>query len=261
MHPFIERLGLAALRRLAPRASDSFARQALYIASRPLVDRTLDRLADGRHAAVRGGPFAGLKMLKQSSGTSHVAKILGTYEAQLHGWIERVIAASPGLIVNVGCGDGYYLCGMALRLPLAQAIGFDTDPLCRREAAETAAANGLARVRIEAEATPAALQAALVDGTIVIVDCEGAEGDILDPARTPRLRTCTMLIELHDHLVPNTTQMLHARFQDSHRIEERAQTIALPESMADRPEIERLALVCEHRECAQGWMLLTPRAA
>lgn len=260
MHPMIERLALATLRRIAPRASDAFARNALYIASRPLVERTMDAFSSGAVAVVRSGPFAGLKMLRHSSGTAHVAKILGTYEAQLTPWIERLVANQPSRVVNIGCGDGYYLSGMALRLPGIPCIGFDAQSLCRQEAADTAALNDVSsQVSVKGLADTAALNEVLVDDALLIVDCEGAELDILDPAKSPALLRCDILVELHDYLAPGATAALVARFAATHDIDTVGSLHSPSADLAHLPEIVHLMIVCENRDVSQEWMLLTAR--
>ena len=57
-----------------------------------------------------------------------VLKLLGQYETVFHDPIERAIAESPRLIVNVGCADGYYAVGLALRAAGAHVLAHDLAP-------------------------------------------------------------------------------------------------------------------------------------
>lgn len=260
LHRLLERATLALLRRVAPRASQSFATQALYIAAAPHARRAIEALADGEICRVRSGPFAGLKMLRDSPGTGHLAKILGTYETQLAPWIEAAIARKPARVINVGCGDGYYLSGMALRLPQSACFGFDTDAMTQRLARRTAELNGVGdRIVVEGFCTPQRLNELCGEHAFLIVDCEGGEDPLLDPTVAPRLASTTILIELHDFIVPGIGETLARRFAASHRIDIVGQAVAWPEQLPDMPESLRLALACENRGHAQHWMLLTPR--
>ena len=63
--------------------------------------------------------------------------------------------------------------------------------------------------RIEDDASP-----------IVICDVEGDEDRLLDPVAVPPLRSATILVELHDFLVPGIGQKLRERFANTHAIGE-----------------------------------------
>ncbi len=254
---FAERATLALLRRVAPRATDTFAPQALYIAGSPTVDRELDRLAENGVLTVRQGPFKGLKLPRQSSGTALAAKMLGTYEAQLAPWVETIVASRPATLVNVGCSDGYYLNGFAMRLPGTRVVGYDISTKARDEAAKVAQLNRVT-VEIRSEATAASLDADLANGGVLVIDVEGAEVGLLDPTASPSLQRTTILVELHDLIEPGATPLLLSRFRDSHDVVLFDQQPVLPSGFDHLPEILRLALVCEHRGGAQQWALLVP---
>ena len=49
-------------------------------------------------------------------------------------------------------------------------------------------------------------------------DCEGGEVTLLDPVKTPALRNCEILCEVHEFYAPNATAILVERFKESHKI-------------------------------------------
>jgi hypothetical protein len=55
-------------------------------------------------------------------------KFLGTYELELHRVIERAIELRPKYVLNVGCAEGFYPVGLAIRLSDAQIFAADADP-------------------------------------------------------------------------------------------------------------------------------------
>jgi hypothetical protein len=49
-------------------------------------------------------------------------KFLGTYERELHRVIERAIWRRPKYVLNIGCAEGFYAVGLAIRLNDAQVL-------------------------------------------------------------------------------------------------------------------------------------------
>src|SRR5438105_426555 len=78
--------------------------------------------ADLRELTVLDGPFRGLRYPSASSLHSGLLpKLLGTYEAELHGPIEHLLKSRTyGAVVDVGAAEGYYAVGFALRCPEAR---------------------------------------------------------------------------------------------------------------------------------------------
>jgi hypothetical protein len=61
---------------------------------------------------------------------------------------------------------------------------------------------------------------AKTERSLLIVDCEGAELELLDQMLLPGLLGCDMIIECHDFVNPDITKILKQRFSESHDIEE-----------------------------------------
>ena len=86
----------------------------------------------GRELTVRSGPFTGMKYPKaEAAGSAFIPKLLGSYERELHPMIERLIAKGYDDVIDVGCAEGYYATGMALRLPGARVHAYDTSETAR----------------------------------------------------------------------------------------------------------------------------------
>jgi len=220
--------------------------------------------------ATARGPFKGVRQ-----GPVHFRSTLaGTYERELDEWFERLLGPSTASFeraVDVGGGTGYYAAGLALRLPRAEVTVFEIDAAARDVIADTLRRNDVSsRVRIRGECTIATLGDAL-DGdarTLLVMDVEGAERELLDPAAVAALAHTTILVETHDVFAPGAHEAIKARFAATHAIEERR---AVPRTMADYPSdlvprLRRLmpgvalASIDEMRQQPFGWMLLSPRA-
>jgi len=171
------------------------------------------------HAKVQSGPFSGMLCSAAVTGNS-IPKMLGIYELELHDIVQQIIRASYHLVIDIGCGEGYYLVGLALRLPAAKLIGFDIDPLAQSACAEQARLNNVTdRVMIQGKCDTEQLQKVLEPGSLVISDCEGHEADLFQPDLVPALSRCDILIELHEMFSPGVTETLMKRFEPTHNIE------------------------------------------
>lgn len=228
-----------------------------------------DIYVENRGLQVRGGPFKGMQYHLQPNAYGTIPALLGSMESELHGFVEYLIGLAPRRIVNVGCGNGYYAVGFARRLPECQVIGVDIEQRCREMTMSLADENGVAnRVRVEDLATAASLEAQVGEGTVLFMDCEGAELDLLDPAQTPALKSTVFLVELHDFLLRKNdpgfslTGTLVGRFKETHNL--RFRTTSTPDAFA-YPDLmewgpyQRWVALNEGRPVVMQWMLAIPK--
>jgi hypothetical protein len=167
------------------------------------------------------GPFQGLTYLDNQSGI-YPQKLLGTYEKELWPAVEAIAARDYSLIVDLGAAEGYYVCGLARRIPQARVIGFEAQHACHRYVRDLARRNGvLNRIECRGHCSALDLQSVLSDGqrTLVVCDVEGAEDDVLVPDLVPGLRHVDILVEVHDHIRPDVGARLLRRFSDTHDIQ------------------------------------------
>jgi hypothetical protein len=169
---------------------------------------------------VLAGPFRGLRYVPEAVGSVHAPKLLGTYERELHPQLAALIAHAPDVVVNIGAGEGYYAVGLARRLVQAKIIAFEADDRGRELTGRVAALNRVGRrVEVRGLCTPADLATALrgTQRPAVVIDAEGAEGEILDPVRVPDLARAVILVEVHDFISPLLGDLLLGRFAPTHR--------------------------------------------
>jgi hypothetical protein len=214
-----------AVKKVVPKPARDAVRAA-YWAARRWEERTpqkiaLRHLVDDLGGVVPAGPFAGMRSLTTLDDGCILPKLLGCYEEEIHAWIELLIDRRPSLVIDVGCASGWYTTGFAYRLPDAGVLGYDLDPGALDRAAQLARLNRVAdRVTLRQERlTPTTLGALVGPGrTLIFVDIDGPEIELLDPEEDGRLRAADVLVEFHDHLDPNISGTIVERFEDTHDI-------------------------------------------
>ncbi len=165
------------------------------------------------------GPFSGMEFLEKSAEGCHVAKLLGTYEQPLHEHIKWVIKQPYQTIINIGCAEGYYAVGLAMKMPRAKVLAFDIDIKAQESCLHLAKKNGVAdRLEIGGELKQSDLTHDLLSKGIIFCDIEGAELGLLDPLQAPAIKNIDIVVESHECLVPGVTEKLKNRFKNSHDI-------------------------------------------
>jgi|GEM_PF-311384 len=173
--------------------------------------------------SVLRGPFQGLKYPGlESFGSALAPKILGSYESELHEVVEKVIAKNYSTIIDIGCGEGYYAIGFALRMQKAEVWAYDIDPDARKLCEQMAALNGVAdRVHIDKTFTMRSLPNLSGENGFLLCDCEGAEEYIFykDPKTWDLLtKNFDLLIEIHDVFRPHISAYLYDLFSTEYDI-------------------------------------------
>ncbi len=205
---------------------------------------------------VVSGPFVGMRLAPgfERHAASPVLKLVGLYEPQLHAALERAISVRPQVVANIGCADGYYATGLAIRLPDAVVHAYDLAKSARVQTAELAGVNAVAErvvVHKRCRRFPAGID-------LVICDIEGGEDSLLTPAR---LTTATVIVETHDHVHSGLTERLGARFAPTHTVEVLDAThSAQPASLnwMSRTDLD-VALDEMRGHADQSWLVLVPR--
>ena len=182
---------------------------------------------------VLGGPFAGLDYGDVSAKCSALfPKLLGSYEAELHPYLVTAIQQRPDQVIVVGAAEGYYVAGLAALLPKAQVIAFEGSSSARRQLIKLCNLNGvMERVRIRGLCSAMDLCELPTPKSLILVDCEGAEADILTTNVISRFANSEFIVELHDGYRPGVTSLLETAFACTH-----ITTIVNAVHDLDRPE-------------------------
>ena len=216
---------------------------------------------------VHRGPFRDMTMIYREKEmiSAFLPRLLGFYEQDLHEAIEAAIARGYAAVATIGCAEGYYSVGMARRMPSAHHYAFDIDPHARELCLEAATVNGVAdRLTIAGECDHAEIAKLVTDhaSIFLIVDCEGAEDQLLDPVACPALLRADILVECHEFLVPGLTERLMQRFGGSHaiqRIEQGARNPSVLPFLHESNDIDRWLVVMEGRPKIMWWLVMKAR--
>ena len=207
---------------------------------------------------VLGGPFKGMRYSVRAAEGARAARLIGAYEASLAPVFEAIIARRVPQIVDIGCAEGYYAVGLALRLPDSTIHARDTDPAARALVGQLAADNGVSdRVIVGGAMDHAALSLCADAETVVICDIEGAEDALLDPAAAPALSAADILVEVHEGVASGMADRIAARFAPTHRITRIGRKLddsALPDWTEGLSDLDRLLLLWEWRAAPTPWL-------
>jgi precorrin-6B methylase 2 len=214
-------------------------------------------------ARIRGGPFAGMEYVTAATEGALIPRLLGTYESELHPYLQALAAQGIDTVIDVGCAEGYYAVGLARMMPAVVVHAFDIDEAARSACVELAAKNGVAeRVRVGGAFAPQDFQAFEGKRALVIVDAEGAELDILQPDLAPALAGMNVIVETHDVYRRGALQELMRRFGPTHEIavvRQQPKLFELPAWLQELPHLDQLLAVWEWRAAPTPWLVMRPK--
>jgi hypothetical protein len=225
----------------------------------------LERVYNDCNGTVKYGPFTGMKILKKfcwGDGDTG-GKLTGLYENELFEVVEEAISSEPDLVINYGCAEGFYGIGMAMRLPETRVVLFDIDQRALDVAKENAEANGVTNIEFSRQCNHQYLESLLSTATnpFIVMDCEGAEDLVLDPWKVPSLAKTSLIIEMHDCILPGITDRLIDKFNESHDLEgitQGSKDMHI-EPLLQVSDLDKLILINENRPCTMHWVHMTPK--
>jgi len=216
---------------------------------------------------VQTRPFRGMSIAPYRSwGDGDIAsKLLGLYEDELHAAVAQAIATLPDHIVNIGCAEGYYAVGMG-RMSQCELTVCDTDSRALEAVRINAQANGVEITRSLASITAIELNNLIEhnDRPCLVVDCEGAELEILDPVSAPNLAYATILLETHDCIREGIADAMVNRFSATHTIQWIRAQGKNPwqfEFLDKLSDMDKMSIVLEGRPETAVWLWMMPGAS
>jgi hypothetical protein len=234
-----------------------------------LLQKDILKLSCGR---VMSGPFQGLAYAEGSYGSTWMPKLLGTYEAELQETLETLLRETFDVAVVVGAAEGYYAVGLASRPEISRVVAFEPSVAGRTLMNRMIERNQLGnKIEVNALCDVGRLKQALVHAQrpFVVMDIEGAEAILLDPLQVDDLKRCAILVELHELAVPGVSELVRARFEPTHHIDEiqaRSRTLQdfpmpLPGLYGSLRAGAAIQAMSERRVPNMSWLSMTPRRA
>ncbi|MFA7059652.1 MAG: class I SAM-dependent methyltransferase [Pedobacter sp.] len=168
---------------------------------------------------VKSGPFKNMLYPEFTAHGSYIfPKLLGSYEQELHPVIEKICKNDYSEILDIGCAEGYYAVGLALKLPKAKVYAFDIDEKALGSCKRMATSNGVyERIVFEPYCDSNTLKKFIFKRKgLIVCDCEGYETELFVDNVVDNLTNCDLLIELHDCLIAGITDKILSTFSDTH---------------------------------------------
>lgn len=221
---------------------------------------------------VISGPFKGLSLPWASLFASAVfPKYLGVYEREVFPALSAIGRLPRRVLVNVGAGEGWYAAGLLFAGLVDKVAAFEMNPFGDQAMRRVMAANGLdqERLMVGGVCTRDTLREVLCPDApaVLLMDVEGAEIDLLDPASIPALKQTAVLVETHDFARAGITGELVQRFRPTHRVkrmpQQRRDPAYLPTEVV--AALEGLDPYCyefalsEFRPTEMEWLWMVPR--
>lgn len=227
-------------------------------------------------ALVLAGPFKGLSLpipriiykldeLVGIDGGSVILApyMLGTYESEIHGFIEKAKVNEYDSIVDIGCSQGYYAVGLAKLFPTAIVHARDSNASVLEDVVQLSALNGVEdRVKTGGIWSGSDFSALKNKKSLIFVDIEGGEKALLDPLSFPALSGCDIIVEMHDVFDPSISTLLIERFSKTHHLEivkNRSYSYRLPEESSLLTNWELSAVLDEFRAGPTPWAFMTAK--
>lgn len=186
----------------------------------PKTDGILEKIC--KDPIVKHGPFKGLIYPDFTAfGSAIYPKIIGCYEREIQPAIDDACRKKYTEIIDVGCAEGYYAVGLALRIKDSRIYAYDTDIKAAEYCRRLAELNGVAnRIILRGNMTAADLANFVFEGRgLIICDCEGFEMEIFTKESVINLMHCDLIIEMHDFININISEYILKLFSDTHNMQ------------------------------------------
>ena len=169
---------------------------------------------------VRHGFFKGMKYpYFQSYGSTIFPKLLGTYEKELTEVMKDILAKNYQNIVDIGCAEGYYAVGFAMKTK-SNIYAYDINDYARTFCLEMAKLNMVnEQITLRSLCDEEVLRTFDFESkSLIISDCEGFEQKLFTKNNIENLKKCDLLIEIHDNIDITISDYIMSLFQTTHTI-------------------------------------------
>lgn len=217
---------------------------------------------------VAHGPFKGLQLHTDAhwGGADRGVMLLGLYERE----ILDALASKPTkyeTLIDLGAADGYYGVGVLVNNLCKNSYCYEITQNGRDTIQKNADLNGLAdRITIRGEATKSFYDDISEDErsrSILLIDIEGGEFDIVDGGTFAAFRNSIILIEVHDWLENAEAKILKMRADsdDTHTITALvtgARDLSQFRELRMMSDTDRWLLCSEGRPRLMSWLRFDP---
>lgn len=220
---------------------------------------------------VKHGPFCGMQYPPSKAFRQNWCpnRLLGSYEQEIAPALGKIFTKDYTEIINIGCGEGYYAVGLAMRIGTANIFAYDVNKNAIQCCKKMAQINHVSeRIQTGYFCSRAVLESIpLTKKALIFSDCEGYEKELFTKESASRFREHDLLIEVHDFVDIEISSYLRSLFAETHEVEsyqsvddiKKAQNYSYPE-LESFSLAERKAILTEARPAIMEWLYFTARA-
>lgn len=231
-----------------------------------IAEEKLKRLyADGK---VKGGFFEGLRYASMKSVYSSLyPKLFGSYEIELYPVLQEFNKNDYRNILDIGCAEGYYAVGLAMKFPHAKVYAYDIEPEALRLCSELAIHNNVQdRVILGEKCSSDTLEKFGFSGrSLIVSDCEGYERELFTKDNIGKLGSVDLIIELHSFVYRDVKEYLVELFAPSHdhelisSFDTARKLFDFKPFMENMTKAEQMKVIDEKRPFTMEWLILKPK--
>lgn len=216
------------------------------------------------------GLFKGAKFRYLAWNSSDKASILsGSYEHEVQSWLTQNTGRLDRDVINIGAGDGLYAVGLIHSGLASRVFCFETNHHSQKLITKNGELNAFLGGQLVVRGTfsniahhlSTDLSGFRFDGSLFIIDAEGAEFQILSREFFQIFRNATGLVEIHDPQNNKAAELklLAEEFYNVETIKTQARDpMEFPE-LAKLGDDFRWGVMSEGRSYPGRWYALTPK--
>lgn len=231
------------------------------------ISREVYDLCDGK---VKYGPFTGLILDRERwwGKLDLGSQCLGLYELEFLEVIQNIKPNSYSAFIDIGAADGYYANGILLSRRIPHCVCFEISEKGQYAIYKNWIKNGkVGLLDIYGAATQNtifSLPPALFRNSLVMIDIEGGEFDLLTDEVLKLLSASTILIEVHnwvDGFVQKYSKLLRnlSKFFNIEILPNAVRNTSSFLELRDFTDDNRALLTSEQRPCMMRFLKVTPK--
>ncbi len=253
----------------------TFIRKLARLIGQPLdIQRSKDKIWDillNKYSyKVAYGPLKGMLLNKDTwwSKNDRITQTLGVYEQHVMEKLIELSGINNSQFVDIGAADGYFAVGMAYSNFYDNIYAFEISKRGQDKIKENAIRNScLDSVIIKGEANYDSLNNIINNdaGTVLLIDIEGFEFELLTTDILILLRNCHVICELHPWLVNDGYDKQDdfiesaKKYFDVSLIKRDYYNPSAFEELDNFSDEERLIALGEGRKKNMNWLVLEPK--
>ena len=194
--------------------------------------------------------------------------ILGVYEKEVLKIIEKIKPGDYERFIDIGAADGYYACGLLFSGKIKRAICFEKSLVGQKTIKKNWIKNGSpGHLTIHSEANETTIKKISGMGdrkTLILIDIEGGEFELLSSLFIKNIAKSTIIIEVHnwvDNFLDKYVQLIHrlSKYFDIEPIKAIDRQVNSIKTLREFTDDNRLLLASERRPCLMRFLILTPK--